>query len=70
MKPLERAKLLLAKAQDDEALIDETISFEKVSDEIIGFHAQNFQNHLWKYGPFHHLQLESVRTGSPIACMG
>ena len=37
---VERAKLLLAKARDDEVLIEEIISKERIRDEIIGFHAQ------------------------------
>ncbi len=40
MEPLERAELLMAKAKDDEILLEEIISNEKVRDEIIGFHAQ------------------------------
>ncbi|MDP2766575.1 MAG: hypothetical protein Q8O41_03865 [Candidatus Methanoperedens sp.] len=40
MEPLERAELLLAKSKDDETLLEEIISNEKVRDEIIGFHAQ------------------------------
>ena len=36
----EIAKILLAKANDDENLLEEVISNEKVRDEIIGFHAQ------------------------------
>ena len=40
MDSLEVAKILLAKANDDENLLEEVISNEKVRDEIIGFHAQ------------------------------
>ncbi|HEY9246933.1 MAG TPA: HEPN domain-containing protein [Candidatus Methanoperedens sp.] len=40
MEPPERAELLMAKAKDDEILLEEIISNEKVRDEIIGFHAQ------------------------------
>jgi hypothetical protein len=38
MELLERAELLLAKAKDDETLLEEIIFNEKVRDEIIGFH--------------------------------
>ena len=37
---VKQAKLLLAKARDDEVLIEEIISKERIRDEIIGFHAQ------------------------------
>jgi HEPN domain-containing protein len=48
MDPLERAELLLAKARDDETLLEEIISNEKVRDEIIGFHAQQAAEKLLK----------------------
>ena len=48
MDPLERAKLLVAKARDDEILIEEVISKERVRDEIIGFHAQQAVEKLLK----------------------
>jgi HEPN domain-containing protein len=48
MEPLERAELLLAKAKDDETLLEEIISNEKVRDEIIGFHAQQAAEKLIK----------------------
>lgn len=48
MEPLERAKLLLAKAKDDETLLEEIISNEKIRDEIIGFHAQQASEKLLK----------------------
>jgi len=48
MEPLERAELLLAKAKDDEILLQEVISNEKVRDEIIGFHAQQAAEKLLK----------------------
>lgn len=44
----ERAKLLLAKARDDEVLIEEIISKERIRDEIIGFHAQQAAEKLLK----------------------
>ena len=40
MGPLERAKLLLSKAHDDEVLLEEIVTNDKIADEIIGFHAQ------------------------------
>jgi len=40
MKRRERALLLLRKAAQDEALLDEVLSSDQVSDEIIGFHCQ------------------------------
>ena len=45
---VERAKLLLAKARDDEILIEEIISKERIRDEIIGFHAQQAAEKLLK----------------------
>jgi hypothetical protein len=39
MEPLEGAKLLLAKAKDDEILLDEIITNERIREEIVGFHA-------------------------------
>jgi HEPN domain-containing protein len=40
MKRREQALLLLRKAAQDEALLDEVLSSDQVSDEIIGFHCQ------------------------------
>jgi HEPN domain-containing protein len=40
MRHHERALLLLKKASEDEALLDEILTSEVVSDEIIGFHCQ------------------------------
>jgi HEPN domain-containing protein len=40
MKRREQALLLLRKAAQDEALLDEVLTSEQVSDEIIGFHCQ------------------------------
>ncbi len=48
MEPLERAELLLAKAKDDEILLEEILSNKKVRDEIIGFHAQQAAEKLLK----------------------
>jgi HEPN domain-containing protein len=48
MGPLERAKLLLSKALDDEVLLEEIVSNEKITDEIIGFHAQQAAEKLLK----------------------
>jgi HEPN domain-containing protein len=48
MEPLERAELLLAKARDDETLLEEIISNEKIRDEIMGFHAQQSSEKLLK----------------------
>ncbi len=48
MKPLDRAKLFLAKAIDDVKLIEVVLSSEKVTDEIIGFHAQQAAEKLLK----------------------
>jgi len=48
MEPFERANLLLAKARDDETLLEEIISNEKIRDEIIGFHAQQASEKLLK----------------------
>ncbi|MFZ3170179.1 MAG: HEPN domain-containing protein [Candidatus Methanoperedens sp.] len=48
MELLERAELLLAKAKDDETLLEEIIFNEKVRDEIIGFHAQQAAEKLLK----------------------
>jgi hypothetical protein len=40
MEPLKGAKLLLAKAKDDEILLEEIITNERIREEIVGFHAQ------------------------------
>jgi HEPN domain-containing protein len=40
MKRREQALLLLRKAAQDEALLDEVLTLDQVSDEIIGFHCQ------------------------------
>ena len=40
MKRREQAVLLLRKAAQDEALLDEILTSGKVSDEIVGFHCQ------------------------------
>ena len=40
MRHHERALLLLKKASEDEVLLDEILTTEAVSDEIIGFHCQ------------------------------
>jgi HEPN domain-containing protein len=48
MEQPERTELLLAKAKDDETLLEEIISNEKIRDEIIGFHAQQAAEKLLK----------------------
>ncbi|HWQ96359.1 MAG TPA: HEPN domain-containing protein [Candidatus Methylomirabilis sp.] len=48
MEPPERAELLMAKAKDDEILLEEIISNEKIRDEIIGFHAQQAAEKMMK----------------------
>jgi HEPN domain-containing protein len=40
MKQREQALLLLRKAAQDETLLDEVLTSDQVSDEIIGFHCQ------------------------------
>jgi len=40
MKQREQALLLLHKAAQDEALLDQVLTSDQVSDEIIGFHCQ------------------------------
>lgn len=40
MKQREQALLLLKKAAQDEALLDEVLTSNRVSDELIGFHCQ------------------------------
>jgi len=40
MKRREQALLLLRKAGQDEALLDEILASESVDDEVIGFHCQ------------------------------
>jgi HEPN domain-containing protein len=40
MKRHEQALLFLAKAAEDESLVDEVIDSDRVSDEIVGFHCQ------------------------------
>ncbi len=48
MDPLERAQILLAKAKDDEILLEEIIANERIRDEIVGFHAQQSAEKLMK----------------------
>ena len=48
MKHREQALLLLKKASEDEALLDEVILSKRVSDEIIGFHCQQAVEKLLK----------------------
>jgi HEPN domain-containing protein len=48
MEPLKGAKLLLAKAKDDEILLEEIITNERIKEEIIGFHAQQAAEKLLK----------------------
>lgn len=40
MKRHEQARLYLAKAAQDEALLDEVLASPRVADEVIGFHCQ------------------------------
>lgn len=48
MKRREQALLLLGKAAQDEALLDEVLESTKVSDELIGFHCQQAAEKLLK----------------------
>lgn len=48
MEPLEGAKLLLAKARDDEILLEEVLTNKRIREEIIGFHAQQAAEKLLK----------------------
>lgn len=48
MKRHEQAILLLEKARQDETLVDEVLTSEKVSDEIVGFHCQQAAEKLLK----------------------
>jgi HEPN domain-containing protein len=48
MRRHDQALLFLEKAREDETLVDEVISSEKVSDEIIGFHCQQAAEKLLK----------------------
>ena len=48
MEPLKGAKLLLAKAKDDEILLEEIITNERIREEIVGFHAQQAAEKLLK----------------------
>lgn len=41
MKRHEQARLLYAKGCQDEALVDEVLASEQISDEIVGFHCQS-----------------------------
>jgi len=40
MSPRDQAVRYLAKAALDEALLDEVIGTDRVSDEVVGFHCQ------------------------------
>ena len=48
MKRHEQAHLLLRKAAQDEALLDEVLTSTKVADEVIGFHCQQAAEKLIK----------------------
>lgn len=48
MPPTEAALLLLRKAAEDEALLDEVLGSSRVSDAIFGFHAQQSAEKLLK----------------------
>ena len=48
MKQREQALLLLNKAAEDEALLDEVLESERVSDTIFGFHCQQAAEKLLK----------------------
>jgi HEPN domain-containing protein len=48
MKQREQAMLLLRKAAQDEALLDEVLHSDRVSDEVIGFHCQQAAEKLLK----------------------
>jgi HEPN domain-containing protein len=48
MRRHDQALLFLEKAREDETLVDEVISSERVSDEIIGFHCQQAAEKLLK----------------------
>ncbi len=48
MKQREQALLLSRKAAQDEALLDEVLSSDRVSDEIVGFHCQQAAEKLLK----------------------
>jgi len=48
MEPLKGAKLFLARAKDDEILLEEIITNERIREQIIGFHAQQAAEKLLK----------------------
>ena len=48
MKQREQAILLLEKARQDEALVDEVLTSDRISNEIIGFHCQQAAEKLLK----------------------
>ena len=48
MKQREQAMLLLRKAAQDEALLDEALHSDRVSDEVLGFHCQQAAEKLLK----------------------
>jgi HEPN domain-containing protein len=48
MKQREQAVLFLGKAAQDEALLDEVLASDKVSDEVLGFHCQQAAEKLLK----------------------
>jgi hypothetical protein len=54
MTAFDAAKLLLAKALEDETLVVKTLADLDISDTIIGFHCQqakparNYSNHFWQ----------------------
>ncbi|HUU59345.1 MAG TPA: HEPN domain-containing protein [Phycisphaerae bacterium] len=48
MTPRDQVKLLLDKARQDEALVDEVLGAPHISDEIVGFHCQQAAEKLLK----------------------
>jgi HEPN domain-containing protein len=48
MRQHEQALLLMAKAAEDEALVDEVLASQRVSDAIVGFHCQQAVEKLLK----------------------
>lgn len=61
MQPLDQVRLLMAKAADDETLVDEVMAVTRISDQIIGFHLQQSAEKLLK-AALTHLGSEFRRT--------
>ena len=67
MKRREQAVLLLRKAAEDEALLDQVLTASEVSDEIIGFHYQQAAEKRLKSGSTDLPQIRLKNRAAPMS---